>query len=160
MATQTIQASVGMHHNGATKCYNLPKDVATIVGLLNAIDDSLGGTKSSALALSASAPQLSRAIRHFQEQQNGLGKTPDADPMDTSTRVSTLARLNEAASAAPTPAPAPPLTMSALAQRDKATSALWARAAIQALKQTRDFLASPPPDRFPAFRPSRRLWSA
>lgn len=49
--------------------------------------------------------------------------------------------------------PPAPLTMSALATRDRLTSMLWARAAINRLTETRRFLASPPPGPLPGFPP-------
>ncbi len=45
----------------------------------------------------------------------------------------------------PKATPTPPLTMSALATRDRATSILWARGAISGLTDTRAFLTSPTP---------------
>lgn len=54
MPDDKIQASVGMHKNGTTNCYNLPKDVAAIVKLLNFISDSEGGTGSAKLPPSPS----------------------------------------------------------------------------------------------------------
>ena len=49
--------------------------------------------------------------------------------------------------------PTVPLTMSALAQRDRATSIKWAKAAIAGLTATRGFLANPPPGPLPGFPP-------
>jgi hypothetical protein len=49
--------------------------------------------------------------------------------------------------------PAAPLNMSALAQRDRLTSILWAQAAIARLTETRNFLANPPPGPLPGFPP-------
>lgn len=58
------------------------------------------------------------------------------------------------AKAGPTPGPTPAaLTMSALAQRDKATSIRWAEAAIASLAATRTFLATPPPGPLRGFPP-------
>jgi hypothetical protein len=49
--------------------------------------------------------------------------------------------------------PPAPLTMSALAQRDRLTSIQWAQAAITRLTETRRFLANPPPGPLPGFPP-------
>ena len=98
MSADTIQASVGMHDNGAKNCYNLAKDIQTVVKLLNFIVETDGGTSSHPLSPSASPVQLSRAIQHFQQTQNDLGGTPrlsvdgHVDPGQ-----STLARLNQIA---------------------------------------------------------------
>ena len=105
MSDDRIQASVGMYNNGATNCYNLAKDVATILGLLTAISGKAeGGTKS--LQLPSSSPRdLFDAILNFQQTQNSLGRSPrlsvdgHVDP-----GAHTLATLNEIAHrAAPTP---------------------------------------------------------
>jgi hypothetical protein len=45
------------------------------------------------------------------------------------------------------------LSMSALAQRDRSTSILWAQAAITRLTETRNFLANPPPGPLTGFPP-------
>jgi hypothetical protein len=49
--------------------------------------------------------------------------------------------------------PTAPLTMSALAQRDRVTSIRWAQAAINSLTATRRFLENPPPGPLPGFPP-------
>jgi hypothetical protein len=49
--------------------------------------------------------------------------------------------------------PPAPLTMSALAKRDRLTSILWARAAVSKLSATRGFLANPPAGPLPGFPP-------
>jgi hypothetical protein len=49
--------------------------------------------------------------------------------------------------------PPAPLTMSALALRDRATSIRWARAAIARLAEARGFLENPPPGPLPGFPP-------
>jgi hypothetical protein len=101
---ETINASVGMHNNGTTNCFNQPADVVKIVKLLNLIPASEGGTAADKLSASPSASQLYRAIRHFQQVQNDLGRRPrlsvdgHVDP-----GAPTLGRLNQLAS---TPAPA------------------------------------------------------
>jgi hypothetical protein len=98
MPDDKIQASVGMHKNGTTNCYNLPEDVAKIVKLLNFISDSEGGTGSAKLPPSPSPRQLFLALRNFQQTQNDLGRTPrlsvdgHVDP-----GANTLARLNQIA---------------------------------------------------------------
>jgi hypothetical protein len=98
MPVDMIQGSVGMHHNGTTRCYNFPNDVAAIVRLLNLIDDAEGGISSTQLTASASPVQIFRAIRHFQQTQNDLGCLPKlsvdghVDP-----GASTLSRLNQIA---------------------------------------------------------------
>lgn len=56
--------------------------------------------------------------------------------------------------------PPAPLTMSALAQRDRLTSIQWAQAAITRLTETRRFLANPPPGPLPGFPLSYRPLSA
>jgi hypothetical protein len=95
MSSETIGASVGMHKNGATNCYNQPNDVATVVKLLNSISAAEGGTKDANLPPSAGPSQLYQAIRNFQQKQNALGRLPllsvdgHVDPNDK-----TLARLN------------------------------------------------------------------
>jgi len=66
----------------------------------------------------------------------------------------------ENAPPAPTPpTPVAPLTMSALAERDKATSLQWAQVAVARLTEARDFLVSPPVSPIPGFPPimSRRI---
>jgi hypothetical protein len=99
MAGDQIQASVGMYNDGTTNCYNLPQDVATIIGLLNSIADSDGGTGgANSLDPSASPGQLFRAILNFQKTQDDTGRTPrlsvdgHVDPAGA-----TLARLIEIA---------------------------------------------------------------
>jgi hypothetical protein len=107
MSDDRIQASVGMYNNGTTNCYNLAKDVSTILGLLNAISGAEGGTKSSQLPPTSSPRDLFDAILNFQQMQNSLGRSPrlsvdgHVDP-----GAHTLATLNEIAHrAAPTPKP-------------------------------------------------------
>jgi hypothetical protein len=103
MSFQTISASVGMHKDGTTNCFNQPADVSTIVKLLNSISSAEGGTKDSNLLSFASATQLYQAIRSFQQKQNALGRLPllsvdgHVDPNDK-----TLARLNSLSSATST----------------------------------------------------------
>lgn len=98
MPVDTIQGSVGMHHKGTTKCYNFPNDVTAIVRLLNLIDNAEGGISSTQPTASASPVQIFRAIRHFQQTQNDLGRLPKlsvdghVDP-----GASTCSRLNEIA---------------------------------------------------------------
>jgi hypothetical protein len=113
MPDDHIQASVGMHHDGSVNCFNLPKDVATIIGLLNSISDTEGGTSgpsSTPLGPSASPRQLFEAILKFQQKQNDAGRTPrlsvdgHVDP-----GAATLARLNEISHRAKPAPPSPPL---------------------------------------------------
>lgn len=105
MASETIGASVGMYENGAKTCYNVAKDVGTVVKLLNSIPGTEGGTAGDKLPESPSAIQLYKAIRSFQQAQNDLGHTPrlsvdgHVDPGATA-----IGRLNDLAS---TPASAP-----------------------------------------------------
>jgi hypothetical protein len=99
----TIHASVGMHKNGTTKCYNLPADVQAIVGLLNLVSSS-DGAPVDPMPASPSAADLYQAIRNFQKKQNDLGRVPrlsvdgHVDPSGP-----TLARLNQLATRAPAP---------------------------------------------------------
>jgi len=94
----SIQASVGKYNNGATNCYNVPKDVAVVVKLLNLIAQADGGTNENKLTATPSPDQLFRAILRFQQTQNNLGKTPrlsvdgHVDPGGL-----TLSRLNQVA---------------------------------------------------------------
>ncbi len=71
-----VGASVGMHNNGTTPCYNVKKDVDTVVSLLNQIGSVQGGTRESPLPPGASARALYDAIYRFQKKQNDLGKVP------------------------------------------------------------------------------------
>jgi hypothetical protein len=99
MSSETIGASVGMHNNGTTNCFNQAPDVAKIVKLLNMISAAEGGSAADKLPASPSAIQLYRPILRFQQVQNNLGRTPrlsvdgHVDPGDA-----TLARLNQLAS--------------------------------------------------------------
>jgi len=104
MSSETIGASVGMHNNGATNCFNQAPDVAKIIKLLNMISAAEGGAAADKLPSSPSAIQLYRPILRFQQVQNNLGRTPrlsvdgHVDPGDA-----TLARLNQLVTV-PTPA--------------------------------------------------------
>ena len=99
---ETIGASVGMHNNGATNCFNQPADVAKIVKLLNLIAASEGGAAADKLPASPTAVQLYKAILRFQKTQNDLGHTPrlsvdgHVDPGGAA-----LSRLNQLASVTP-----------------------------------------------------------
>jgi hypothetical protein len=96
MAFDTIQASVGKHHNGTVNCFNLPSDVVVIVKLLNFIAKADGGTSDDRLDARASAANLYTAILRFQATQNTSGRMPrlsvdgHVDPGGT-----TLLRLNQ-----------------------------------------------------------------
>jgi hypothetical protein len=91
---ESIGASVGMHNNGTTNCYNRPLDVEKIVNLLNGVAVSDGGP-SVKLPDSPSGRQLYQAILRLQQTQNNKGSTPrlsvdgHVDPGGN-----TLARLN------------------------------------------------------------------
>jgi hypothetical protein len=104
MSSETIGASVGMHNNGTTNCFNQGPDVAKIVKLLNLISAAEGGAAADKLPAGPSPIQLYRAILRFQQVQNNLGRTPrlsvdgHVDP-----GAPALARLNQLASI---PAPA------------------------------------------------------
>jgi len=98
MPFDSIQASVGKYHSGATNCYNLAADVAIVVKLLNFIAQADGGTNENKIGGTPSPDQLYTSILRFQQTQNNLGQTPrlsvdgHVDPWGL-----TLSRLNQLA---------------------------------------------------------------
>ncbi len=72
-----IDASIGKHHNGATQCYNLPKDQLRVANLLDLVPRTQGGTEGT-LMLSLDKirwgivdERLYKAVQVFQRQQFG-----------------------------------------------------------------------------------------
>jgi hypothetical protein len=74
-------------------------------------------------------------------------------PLDPIVGRMTLTSLDDELMKKPPPPPTPPVTMSALAERDKTTSIRWAQAAITRLTEAKRFVVSPPPGPLPGFPP-------
>ena len=96
-----ISASVGRHSNGRVQCHNLPADQATVIGLLNKIPQSQGGTREKPITESPrwgiASDELYRAIVTFQSA-NRLAVDGHIDPGQAALR-----KLDELASRAGPP---------------------------------------------------------
>jgi hypothetical protein len=95
------------------------------------------------------------AVLTYKQKRRIINSSYQAQP-DNIVGKMTIASLDKEILALEKQTPLPPQspTMSALAQKDKATSLQWAQAAIARLTDAREFLASPPPGPLPGFPPS------
>jgi hypothetical protein len=82
---------------------------------------------------------------------NGIKRS--GQPLDPIVGRMTLTRLDDELMTKAPPPPTPPVTMSALAEKDKITSIQWAQAAVRRLTEAKQFLVSPPPAPLPGFPP-------